>query len=102
MTTMTTQNSGARSVASVKMGNPSLVFGRCIFAAIWAVPFDACVTMKNLGYNWPMTLEIARSVAPWPSHDVAASRALAQASQDVVSPRGRWAERSLDLVAITG
>ena len=31
MTTMTTQNSGARPVASVKMGNPSLVFGRCIF-----------------------------------------------------------------------
>ena len=31
MTTMTTQNSGARSVASVKMGNPSLVFGRCLF-----------------------------------------------------------------------
>src|SRR5271157_2758663 len=31
MTTMTTQNSGARSVASVKMGNPSLVFGRCDF-----------------------------------------------------------------------
>src|SRR5271166_6107164 len=29
MTTMTTQDSGARSVASVKMGNPSLVFGRC-------------------------------------------------------------------------
>ena len=28
MTTMTTQDSGARSVASVKMGNPSLVFGR--------------------------------------------------------------------------
>ena len=26
MTTMTTQDSGARSVASVKMGNPSLVF----------------------------------------------------------------------------
>ena len=26
---MTTQNSGARSVASVKMGNPSLVFSRC-------------------------------------------------------------------------
>src|SRR5208337_4063793 len=29
MTTIATQNSGARSVASVKMGNPSLVFGRC-------------------------------------------------------------------------
>ena len=28
MTTMTTQDSGARSVASVKMGNPSLVFGK--------------------------------------------------------------------------
>jgi len=28
MTTMTTQDSEARSVASVKMGNPSLVFGR--------------------------------------------------------------------------
>src|SRR5271165_2944969 len=31
MTTMTTQDSGARSVASVKMGNSSLVFGRCSF-----------------------------------------------------------------------
>src|SRR5208337_1538433 len=30
MTTIATQDSGARSVASVKMGNPSLVFGRCI------------------------------------------------------------------------
>src|SRR5208337_1518876 len=30
MTTIATQNSGARSVASVKMGNPSLVFGRCL------------------------------------------------------------------------
>jgi len=30
MTTMTMQDSGARSVASVKMGNPSLVFGRCL------------------------------------------------------------------------
>ena len=29
MATITTQDSGARSVASVKMGNPSLVFGRC-------------------------------------------------------------------------
>src|SRR5271157_3901352 len=29
MTTTTTQDSGARPVASVKMGNPSLVFGRC-------------------------------------------------------------------------
>jgi len=28
MTSMTTQSYGARSVASVKMGNPSLVFGR--------------------------------------------------------------------------
>ena len=28
---MTTQNSGARSVASVKMGNPSLVLGRCFY-----------------------------------------------------------------------
>jgi len=32
MTTMTTQDSGARSVASVKMGNPSLVFGRCFIS----------------------------------------------------------------------
>jgi hypothetical protein len=36
MTTMTTQNSGARPVASVKMGNPSLVFGRCL--AMLAIP----------------------------------------------------------------
>ena len=33
MTTIATQDSGARSVASVKMGNPSLVFGRCFFYA---------------------------------------------------------------------
>ena len=32
MTTMTTQDCGARSVASVKMGNPSLVFGRCFLS----------------------------------------------------------------------
>jgi hypothetical protein len=35
MTTMTTQGSGARSVASVKMGSPSLVFGRCLFSSSW-------------------------------------------------------------------
>ena len=49
----------------------------------------------NTTDQWILRL---RSVAPGPSRDVAAGRAIARASQAVVSPRGRWVERSLDLV----
>jgi hypothetical protein len=53
MTTMTTQNSGARSVASVKMGNPSLVFGRCFTCVgadgecAWAFKVPQCSARRS-------------------------------------------------------
>ena len=52
MTTVTTQNRGAWSVASVKMGNPSLVLCRWFFWIVGSAEVEATTHPRATASKW--------------------------------------------------